>query len=99
MDRDGPHVLVSPCRRVLGEWLDAETGRQIQVHPHPGGPGIRLRESAFFGARASSTPAGLLFGQEALHCLSLGLVGKLERARAEGRHSDGGPVMLSISRF
>ncbi len=33
IDRDGPHALVFPCRRVLGGWLDAETGRRIQVRP------------------------------------------------------------------
>jgi hypothetical protein len=33
IDCDGPHSLVFPCRRVLGGWLDAETGRQIQVRP------------------------------------------------------------------
>ena len=33
IDYDGPHALVFPCRRMLGGWTDAETGRQIDVRP------------------------------------------------------------------
>ena len=33
IDHDGPHALVFPCRRMLGGWTDAETGRQIDVRP------------------------------------------------------------------
>jgi hypothetical protein len=30
---DGPHVLVFPCRRVLGGWVDAETKKILTLHP------------------------------------------------------------------
>jgi hypothetical protein len=33
IDRDGPHALVFACRRVLNGWIDAETGKHIQVYP------------------------------------------------------------------
>jgi hypothetical protein len=33
IDRDGPHALVFACRRALDGWINAETGRQIQVYP------------------------------------------------------------------
>lgn len=28
-----PNLLGFPCRRVLGGWVDAETGERIKVHP------------------------------------------------------------------
>jgi hypothetical protein len=31
LDWEGSHALVFPCRRVIGEWLDAETKEQIDV--------------------------------------------------------------------
>jgi hypothetical protein len=33
MDRDGTHALVSPCRRSLGGWIDAETKQLVDVDP------------------------------------------------------------------
>jgi hypothetical protein len=33
IDRDGPHALVFPCRRILGSWINAETKERINVHP------------------------------------------------------------------
>jgi len=33
IDRDGPHALVFPCRRILGSWIKAETEERIDVHP------------------------------------------------------------------
>jgi hypothetical protein len=33
LDHVGPHALVFPCRRVPGGWINAETGRWIDVHP------------------------------------------------------------------
>ncbi len=33
IDRHGPHVLVFPCRRILGSWINAETKKQIDVWP------------------------------------------------------------------
>jgi hypothetical protein len=33
IDRDGPHALVFPCRRVLGGWVNAETRQRVEVNP------------------------------------------------------------------
>jgi hypothetical protein len=33
IDRDGPHALVFPCRRVLGGWTKGETKERIDVRP------------------------------------------------------------------
>ena len=33
IDSGGPHVLVFPCRRILGGWVDAQTKQRIEVHP------------------------------------------------------------------
>lgn len=33
IDREGPHSLVFPCRRVIGGWIDAETAKRIDVRP------------------------------------------------------------------
>jgi hypothetical protein len=33
IDNDGPHVLVFPCRRVPGGWVDADSKRRIDVDP------------------------------------------------------------------
>ncbi len=33
IDRDGPHALVFPCRRILGGWLNARTEHRIEVDP------------------------------------------------------------------
>jgi len=27
------HVVVFPCRRILGGWINAETKQRIEVHP------------------------------------------------------------------
>jgi len=33
LDRDGPHALVFPCRRVLGGWVKAENREPLAVRP------------------------------------------------------------------
>ena len=33
MDKDEPHALVFPCRRVPGGWVHAELKKWIDVHP------------------------------------------------------------------
>ena len=33
IDKDGPHALAFPCRRVLDGWINAKTGQRIAVHP------------------------------------------------------------------
>jgi len=33
IDRDGPHALVFPCRRILGGWIKAETKERLDVRP------------------------------------------------------------------
>jgi hypothetical protein len=33
IDKDGPHALVFPCRRGYGGWVNAETGKRIEVDP------------------------------------------------------------------
>jgi hypothetical protein len=33
VDRDGPHALVFPCRRILGGWINAETKQRVELHP------------------------------------------------------------------
>jgi hypothetical protein len=33
LDRDGPHALVFPCRRVLNGWIKAETHEVVDVRP------------------------------------------------------------------
>jgi hypothetical protein len=33
IDQDGEHVLVFPCRRILGGWMNALTRQRINVRP------------------------------------------------------------------
>lgn len=33
IEKDGPHVLVFPCRRILGGWVKAETKERIEIRP------------------------------------------------------------------
>jgi hypothetical protein len=33
IDRDGPHALVFPCRRIPGGWMKVATHERIDVHP------------------------------------------------------------------
>jgi hypothetical protein len=33
IDKDGPHVLVFPCRQIAGGWMNAESKKRIDVHP------------------------------------------------------------------
>jgi hypothetical protein len=33
IDKDGPHELVFPCRRIAGGWMNAETKERIDVRP------------------------------------------------------------------
>jgi len=33
IDRDGPHALVFPCRRVAGGWINARSNDRIDVSP------------------------------------------------------------------
>jgi hypothetical protein len=33
IDRDGPHALVFPCRRILSGWAKVETKKRIDVLP------------------------------------------------------------------
>ena len=33
IDRDGPHTLVFPCRRILSGWAKVETKQRIDVRP------------------------------------------------------------------
>jgi hypothetical protein len=33
IDRDGPHAVAFPCRRVVGGWIAAETNKWIKVRP------------------------------------------------------------------
>jgi hypothetical protein len=33
IDRDGPHAVVFPCRRVLSGWAKVETKKRIDVLP------------------------------------------------------------------
>ena len=33
IDRDGPHTLVFPCRRILSGWAKVETKQRIDVQP------------------------------------------------------------------
>jgi hypothetical protein len=33
LDRDGPHALVFPCRRIPSGWLKGGTHERIEVHP------------------------------------------------------------------
>jgi len=33
IDDNGPHALISPCRRILCGWIDARTKRRIEVDP------------------------------------------------------------------
>jgi len=33
IDADEPHALVFPCRRIDGGWINAETGKAIDVRP------------------------------------------------------------------
>jgi hypothetical protein len=33
IERDGPHALVFPCRRILSGWINAETKQRIEVRP------------------------------------------------------------------
>jgi len=33
IDREGPHALSFPARRILGGWIHAENGKRIDVRP------------------------------------------------------------------
>jgi hypothetical protein len=33
IDREGPHALVFPCRRILGGWINAQTKRPVDIRP------------------------------------------------------------------
>jgi len=33
IDRERPHALVFPCRRILSGWVNAETKEKIEVRP------------------------------------------------------------------
>ena len=33
IDKEGPHAVVFPCRRVADGWIDAKTRQRIGVHP------------------------------------------------------------------
>ena len=33
IDREGPHALVFPCRRVLKGWVSSEATKPVEVHP------------------------------------------------------------------
>jgi hypothetical protein len=33
LDRQGPHALVFPCRRILEGWINSQTGARIDVQP------------------------------------------------------------------
>jgi hypothetical protein len=33
IDREGPHALAFPCRRILGGWINSETRKRIAVRP------------------------------------------------------------------
>jgi len=32
-DKDGPHPLVFPCRRISDGWIDAHAGKRVEVSP------------------------------------------------------------------
>jgi len=33
IDRAGTHALLFPCRRILGDWINAVTKRRVDVNP------------------------------------------------------------------
>jgi hypothetical protein len=33
IDKDGPHALIFPCRRISAGWMNAETKERIDVRP------------------------------------------------------------------
>jgi hypothetical protein len=33
IDKEGPHSLVFPCRRIVGGWINARTGQRIGASP------------------------------------------------------------------
>ena len=33
IDNDEVHAIVFPCRRAEGEWVNAETGRRVEIRP------------------------------------------------------------------
>ncbi len=33
IDREGAHSLVFPCRRIVGGWVNAQTGQRIEASP------------------------------------------------------------------
>jgi hypothetical protein len=33
IERDGPHMLVFPCRRILSGWINAKNKQRIDVRP------------------------------------------------------------------
>ena len=39
IDSGGPHLLVFPCRRILGGWMDAQTNERVEVPRPIGGIG------------------------------------------------------------
>jgi hypothetical protein len=33
LDKDGPHALVFPCRKIAGGWMNARNQERLDVHP------------------------------------------------------------------
>jgi hypothetical protein len=33
IDKEGPHPVVFPCRRIPGGWLNAESKKWLSIHP------------------------------------------------------------------
>ena len=53
IDAGGPHALVFPCRRILGEWVNLETKQRVDVRPthwRPwGAKNVLMQPFSFFG--------------------------------------------------
>jgi hypothetical protein len=33
IDQTGEHVVIFPCRRESGQWINPDTGRTVDIHP------------------------------------------------------------------
>jgi hypothetical protein len=45
IERDIPHALAFPCRRVVEGWINAETMRPVDVRPTHWRPWVRLSDT------------------------------------------------------
>jgi hypothetical protein len=49
IDREGPHSLIFPCRRIVDGWINVETGQRLEASPTHWREWRRSKERIFCG--------------------------------------------------